>query len=287
VGKHFSVNYMLAKESVSRRAEREDGVSYAEFSYMLLQAYDFLVLHDRLGSTLQVGGSDQWGNITAGIDLVSRTRGAQVHGLCTPLVVSSNGTKFGNTEAGAIWLDPGKTSPFRFYQFWLNTPDADVDRYLRFFTFLSRDEIEGLRADTAVHPEARGAQRRLADEVTCWVHGEDETARARRATAVLFGAEVSGLAARDLLDIFADADSTTLPRLGLSDGGIPVIELVHTAGLAGSRSEARRLVEGGGVYLNNRRVADASRVVGLADAVEGQLCVLRRGPKEYRLVLFA
>jgi tyrosyl-tRNA synthetase len=184
VGKHFTVNYMIAKESVRRRLESEDGISYTEFSYLLLQAYDFVMLFDRFGCTLQLGGSDQWGNITAGIDLIRKLRGGKGHGLVLPLVTTSAGVKFGKTEAGAVWLDPARTSPFRFYQFWLNTDDRDVVRYLKFFTFLSREEIEALAAAAAERPEQRQAQRALAQAVTALVHGNDQVQRAERAARV-------------------------------------------------------------------------------------------------------
>ncbi len=194
VGKYFTVNYLLAKESVKRRIESEEGISYTEFSYSLLQAYDFLVLHDRFNCRLQVGGSDQWGNIVGGTDLIRKLRGTQAHGLVSPLLMTSSGTKFGKTEAGAVWLDAARTSPFRFYQFWLNTDDRDVVTYLKFFTFKSQDEIAELERETEEHPERRDAQRELAREVTAMVHGADQVARAERAASVLFG---GSLAERD------------------------------------------------------------------------------------------
>ncbi len=282
IGKHFTVNYMLAKESVEKRMEA--GISYTEFSYMLLQAYDFLVLYDRYGCVLQMGGSDQWGNITAGIDLIRRLRGAQAHGLVMPLVTTSTGVKFGKTEAGAVWLDASKTSPFRFYQFWLNTADADVIQYLKFFTLATPQEVAELEEAVSSHPERREAQRRLAEEVTRSVHGESGLRKAQAATAVLFGGEVSGLSVAELLDIFQDVPSLSLPRQRFEGAGMPLPDLVAEAGLAPSRSEARRLIQGGGVAVSNRKVSDVRHMVTLQDAVDGRVLVLRRGAREYRLV---
>ena len=201
---------MLAKESVKRRIEQEDGISYTEFSYMLLQAYDFLTLFDRYGCTLQMGGSDQWGNITAGCDLIRRLRAGKAHGLVMPLVTTSSGVKFGKTEAGAVWLDPQLTSPFRFYQFWLNTDDRDVVKYLKFFTFLGREEIEALEAGVASAPERREAQRVLARDVTRTIHGQDAVDRAEHASGLLFGERISELDVDDIIAVFDDVPSTGL-----------------------------------------------------------------------------
>ncbi|MGH2481269.1 MAG: tyrosine--tRNA ligase, partial [Ktedonobacteraceae bacterium] len=219
VGKHFTVNYMLAKESVKQRYERGDGISFTEFSYMLLQAYDFLMLHDRHNCILQMGGSDQWGNIVAGTELIRKLRGAKGHGMVFPLVTTSAGVKFGKTEAGAIWLDPDLTSPFRFYQFWFNTDDRDVVRYLKFFTLLEQTEITELEASIETAPEKREAQRRLGEEVTRMVHGDAHLQRALLATRVLFGGEMAGLSAGDVLDIFADVPSHELPRSSFEGAG--------------------------------------------------------------------
>src|SRR5215467_3562933 len=208
VGKHFTVNYMIAKESVKRRLEGDDGISFTEFSYMLLMAYDFVVLFDRFNCTLQMGGSDQWGNITAGMDLIRRLRGGKAHGIVSPLVTTSDGTKFGKSEAGTIWLDPNLTSPFRFYQFWLNVDDRDVVKYLKFFTFKARDEIDGLARASAEQPERREAQRALARTVTAMVHGGDQVARAERAAALLFGGDLVSAALEDVLMVFDDAPSS-------------------------------------------------------------------------------
>jgi tyrosyl-tRNA synthetase len=291
VGKYFSVNAMMAKESVRRRLEGEEGLSYTEFSYMLLQAYDFLVLYDRYGCRLQMGGSDQWGNITAGADLIRRLRGESAatagklaHGLVFPLVTTAAGVKFGKTEAGTVWLDPQLTSPFRFYQFWINTDDRDVAPYLKSFTWLWQEEIAGLEETLATAPQERAAQRRLAREVTRMLHGETELAKAERASAVLFGEEISELQPGDVLDIFADVPSVEIARPRLDGDGLPLADLLVASGLVPSKGEARRAVQGGGVYLNNRRVGEEKRTVTLADSIAGEVLVLRKGKKEYRLV---
>ena len=282
VGKHFSVNYMLAKDSVQSRLQH--GISYTEFSYMLLQSYDYLALYDRFGCVLQMGGSDQWGNITAGIDLIRRARGGQAHALVSPLITDSSGNKFGKTEAGAVWLDPNKTSPYQFYQFWLNTTDQDVIKLLGYFTLLEREDIDELAELAASRPERREAQRRLADEVTRMTHGDDALRSARAATEALFGGDVSSLSAAQLLDVFHDVPSSDIPRERLEGEGVPLTELLTLTGLAASRSEARRLIQGNGVALGDRRESDPRRAVRLEDAVEGSVVVLRRGARQYRLV---
>jgi tyrosyl-tRNA synthetase len=293
VGKYFTVNAMMAKDSVRRRLEGEEGLSFTEFSYMLLQAYDFLVLYDRYGCRLQMGGSDQWGNITAGADLIRRLRGAGAggeeqgklaHGLVFPLVTTSSGVKFGKTEAGTIWLDPALTSPFRFYQFWINTDDRDVLHYLRSFTWLGREEIGELEAKLAAAPQEREAQKRLAREVTAMLHGAGELAKAESASAVLFGAEISELGVREVSDIFADVPSVEVEKARLEREGMPLVDLLVAAGLVPSKGEARRAVQGGGVYVNNRRAVEEKRAITLADTLGGELVVLRKGKKEYRLV---
>lgn len=283
LGKYFTVNYMLAKESVRRRLEQAEGVSFTEFSYMLLQAYDFLILHDRYGCVLQLGGSDQWGNITSGIELIRRLRGRKAYGLATPLVQTTSGTKFGKTEAGTIWLDPDYTSPYHFYQFWLNIDDKDVIPYLKFFTFLSKSEIEELELALAEAPEKREAQRKLAQEATRLVHGEESLREAEQASAVLFGKEISGFSAQDVREIFADVPSTSL-RLSRLRDGIGLVDVVAECGLASSKSEARRLIKEGGIYLNNRRISDVYHRLSLAESIEGQFFVLRRGVKQYHLI---
>ncbi len=281
VGKHFTVNYLLAKESIKRRLESEDGISYTEFSYLLLQAYDFVMLFDRHACTIQMGGSDQWGNITAGIDLLRKVRGAKGHGLVMPLVMTSAGVKFGKTEAGTIWLDRGLTSPFRFYQFWLNADDRDVIRYLKFFTFMGREEIEALARATAEHPERRDAQRALARAVTALVHGEDQVARAERAAQVLFSEDIARADVEDVLMVFEDAPSTDL---ALPAEGMAVAEMLATVKRAASKSEAMRLLKSGGVYVNNVRVVDERARLTVADAIGGVLFVLRKGRKDQHIV---
>jgi tyrosyl-tRNA synthetase len=281
IGKHFTVNYMLAKESVKGRIEREDGISYTEFSYLLLQAYDFLVLHDRFGCTLQLGGSDQWGNITAGVELLRRLRAARVHGLVLPLVLTASGAKFGKTEAGTVWLDPGLTSPYAFYQYWLNTDDRDAARYLRFFTFLDRDRIDALEAAGASEPERRIPQRELAREVTRLVHGDRAVHDAEVAADTLFGGDLSTMSVADLLEVFPNVPSSTLP---FDPHGWPLVDLLVSAGVTGSRSEATRLIRGGGTYVNDRRIADEKARLHADEAIGGELFVIRKGRKENFLI---
>lgn len=297
VGKYFTVNSMLAKESVRRRME-ESGISFTEFSYMLLQAYDYLVLYDRYGCKLQMGGSDQWGNITAGIDLIGRLRSDEswqpsqegekkpplAHGIVFPLVTTSSGIKFGKTEAGAVWLDPKLTSPFRFYQFWYNTDDRDVDQYLKFFTWLTREEIEELARSRQSAPERRESQARLAQEVTRAMHGETALAKALRASAILFGEEISGLEPQEVEDIFADVPSSEIPEDRLAGEGMPIVDLLVQTGLVPSKAEARRSIPSGGIYLNNQRSADDKRRITLNDTIGGRFLVLRKGRKTYHLV---
>jgi tyrosyl-tRNA synthetase len=283
-GKHFTVNYMLQKESVSRRLESEEGISYTEFSYLLLQAYDFLQLSDRFGCLLQMGGSDQWGNITAGIDLIRKLRGRKAHGLVWPLMTTASGTKFGKTEAGTIWLDPARTLPFRFFQFWLNTDDRDVVTYLKSFTFLDRDAIAALEATTTAAPEKREAQRVLAREVTTLVHGAEQTSRAEHASSVLFGEDITTLSVDEVLAVFDDVPSTDLPNDAIAGEGIGMVDLLARVQLAPSKSEARRLVQSGGVYLNNRRISDPQTRITRDQAIGGRLFVIRKGQKQNHLV---
>jgi tyrosyl-tRNA synthetase len=285
VGKHFTVNYMLAKDSVARRMEQESGLSVTEFAYSLLQAYDFALLSDRYGCHLQMGGSDQWGNITAGMELIRRSRGRHAHGIVWPLLTTSSGAKFGKTEAGTVWLDAERTSPFRFYQFWLNTDDREVEPYLNKFTFLPLDEIAGVMQEHAPNPAARAAQRRLAVEVTRLVHGEDGLQRAERATGVLFGSVAAQeLPAAELLDVFADVPSTEVDRARLEGEGVPVVDLLAEAGVAASKGEARRLIQGGGISLNGDRVGTVDQRVRASDAIDGQVLLLRKGKKDNHVV---
>src|SRR5205807_386078 len=284
VGKHFTVNYMLAKESVKRRYEEGDGISFTEFSYMLLQSYDFLVLHDRYGCTLQMGGSDQWGNIVAGTELIRKMRGTKGYGLVFPLVTTSAGIKFGKTEAGSVWLDPNLTSPYRFYQFWINIDDSDVVTYLKFFTMLDQQAIAELEQTIVVSPEKREAQKRLAAEVTRMVHGESNLRKAIQASQMLFGGAIEDLNASDVFDIFAEVPSTEVPGDTFTGDGVSLVDLVITCGFATSKGAARRLIEDGGIYINNRRVSDVQATIDLSTFIEGQFLVLRKGARKYHLV---
>ena len=281
VGKYFTVNAMLAKESVKRRIESEDGITYTEFSYSLLQAYDYLVLRDRFNCTLQMGGSDQYGNIVAGMDLVRRLRAARVHGLVLPLITTATGTKFGKTEAGTVWLDAKLTTPYEFYQFWLNADDRDAVKYLKFFTFLSADRIEELARASEREPEKRHAQRELAREVTRMVHGEDAGRDAEAAAQKLFGGDISQMSATELLQAFSNVPSS---EVALKAGGTPVVELLAAAGVTSSKGEATRLIRGGGIYINERRVIDEKEVLTSDRAIDGQLFVVRKGKKDNYLV---
>ncbi len=284
VGKFFSVNEMLARDSVKSRISKEQGISYTEFSYSVLQSYDYLALFDRLGCTLQMGGSDQWGNIVSGIDLIRRMRSRDVHGIVYPLITTSAGAKFGKTEAGTVWLDPGRTSPYRFYQFWLNTDDKDVAQYLKFFTLLPEEEIRALADAHAIDPGKRVAHRSLAAAVTAMLHGDSGLAQANRASEIFFGAEIAGVPEEVLLEIFSDVPSCDHPRAALESGTLTVVDLLVAAGVSSSKGDARRAVEGGGIYLNNVRVGSASGTVGSGAALHGNFLVLRKGNKNYTLV---
>jgi len=281
-GKHFTVNYMLAKESVKRRLGGDEGISFTEFSYLLLQAYDYLVLHERYGCRLQMGGSDQWGNITAGCDLIRKVAGGRAHGLVLPLVTTAAGTKFGKTEAGTVWLDPARTSPYRFYQFWLSVDDRDVERYLKFFTWLDADAIGALSQAVAERPGAREAQRVLAQEVTRLVHGADELRRAERASAVLFGGSLREASLEDLLLVFDDVPSTRVEPSELL--GMSVATALVRSGICASKGDAVRMVRQGGVSVNGVREADERRVLGTDDLLGGVLVVLQKGARDRRLL---
>ena len=284
VGKLFSVNEMVRKDSVRSRLEgREQSLSFTEFSYMLLQAWDFLELHDRYHCELQLGGSDQWGNITEGVDLIRRRRGAQAFGLTSPLVTKADGTKFGKTESGNVWLDPARTTPYTFFQFWLRTADSEAGSYLRRFTFLARQRIEELEQATADHPEKREAQRALAHEMTALVHGEDEARRAEAAAAVLFTEGIAGLDPPTLEGALADAPSTSVSRAELEEG-LGIVAVLVTTGLAKSNSEARRLLGAGSVYVNGQRWAE-ERPLGVGDLLHGRWIVLRRGRRDQHVLV--
>lgn len=285
VGKHFPVNVMLTKDSVRSRLERsEAGLSYTEFSYMLLQAYDFVNLNREYGCELQAGGSDQWGNITAGIDLARRLHGVQLYGCTCPLLTRSDGTKMGKTESGALWLSPDKTSPYLFYQYWINLDDSDVGRCLRFFTDLGREELDAVMAEHQADPGKRGAQRRLASELTRLVHGDDGLRTAERATDIFFGAEISQLSDTQLAGIFAHVPSKQMARERLAAPGLPIIDALVESGLCKNKSEARRMITQGGAYVNNRRVDGVETMLTLADLASESMIVLRSGKKNYALL---
>ena len=286
VGKHFTVNDMVAKESVRSRLERPDvGISYTEFSYMLLQAYDFLHLHDRHDCRLQLGGSDQYGNITMGVELIRKVRGQHVHGLTTPLVVKADGTKFGKTEEGTVWLDARRTSPYAFYQFFLRSEDAMVGSYLRYLTFLEPGEILDLDAATAERPEQRAAQRALARAVTTLVHGEEQTQRAEQAAAALYSEDIAALDEATLLEVCAEAPTSSRRRSDL-DGGLLLVDVLADSGLARSKSQARTTLVQGGAYVNNRRESDPDRALGRQDLLLDRYVVLRKGRRDYHLLRF-
>ena len=286
VGKHFPVNAMLAKDSVKGRLERESGISYTEFSYMLLQAYDFVYLNRHHGCELQIGGSDQWGNITAGIDLARRIHGVQLYGMTCPLLLKSDGTKMGKTERGAIYLAADRTSPYAFYQYWINIADADCGSSLRFLTELSHEEIEALDKSRSEQPHLRENQKRLAEELTRLIHGDSGLAAARKATDVFFGAEIENLTDTQLTDIFSDVPSKTLPRDRISADGLPLVEALVESGLAKSKAEARRTIEQGGAYVNNRARGDVNTKLAASDLASETVMVLRSGKKKYALLRF-
>jgi tyrosyl-tRNA synthetase len=283
VGKHFTVNYMMQKESV--RSRLEGGVSYTEFSYMLLQAYDYLQLHERYGATLQVGGSDQWGNITAGIELIRRTRGVESHALTFPLLTTAAGTKFGKTEAGAVWLDADKTSPYRFYQFWINTDDRDVGQMLRTFTLLERAQIEALDRATKDKPEAREAQRTLARDVTGRVHGRDALRAAEEVSQLLFGKGDPKRLSLDALQMLSNEIPTFIAEAMVPRDVFGLFEVVSQGkdALFKSKGEAKRAMEQGGLYLNGERVAE-NREISREELLPGRHLLVRKGARTYGLV---
>ncbi len=283
VGKHFRVNQMIKKDSVSARMENEAGISYTEFSYMLIQAYDFLHLNRTHGCSLQIGGSDQWGNITAGTDLIRRTEGSQAFGLTFPLLATSSGEKFGKTAAGAVWLDADRTSPYAFYQYWRNCDDADVVRFLKMFTFLTQDEIAALEEEVSSGSNRGQVQSRLAWEVTALVHGVAEADKAVRAARMLFGEAITDLSDRDLRSVFADVPSSEVERVRLSEG-VSLVDLLAETGMQGSKGKAKRLVSQGGGYVNNVRVEDVDYVVTLEDLASESFIVLRAGRKIWHVL---
>ena len=284
VGKNFPVNVMMAKDSIKNRLEGESGISYTEFSYMLLQAYDFVHLYTEFGCEVQVGGSDQWGNITAGIDLGRRMRRAVLFGLTNPLLTKSDGTKMGKTESGAVWLSAEKTSPYQFYQYWINVEDEDAGKCLRFLTELSERQIGELDQSRKDEPHRNESQKRLASEVTRLIHGDDGLASAIKATEIFFGAEISDLSDVDLSQIFDDVPSAEISRSQLENDGLSLIDAFVLAGLSRSKGEARRTLTQGGVYVNNRRIEDTNYLLGDRDRASETTIVLRSGRKKYALL---
>jgi tyrosyl-tRNA synthetase len=292
IGKHFSVNQMIVRDSVrTRLEEREHGISYTEFTYMLLQAYDFLALHDRYQCKLQLGGSDQWGNILSGADLIRRLRGVEVYGLTVPLITKADGTKFGKTEAGNVWLSAARTSPYQFYQFWLNADDRDVVDYLNIFTMLPVEQIADLRTQVETRPEQRTAQQVLAEEVTRLVHGAEALERARRATATLFSknADYRELSAQELAEAFQGAPTSTLPREQLStdDANIVAVLAHESVALFPSRGRARKDMPQGSVSVNNVTVKDPGHALSADDVLPGGFIILRKGKKHYHVLRVA
>ncbi|WP_282941689.1 tyrosine--tRNA ligase [Paenibacillus sp. RC67] len=278
IGKNFSVNYMLAKDSVDSRLS--NGISFTEFSYMILQAYDFYRMNTDINCSLQVGGSDQWGNITAGLELIGKSTGNKAFGLTMPLVTKSDGSKFGKTAGGAVWLDPDKTSPYQFYQFWINTHDNDVVKFLKYFTFLSYEEIARLEEQVNTSPEKREAQRVLAREVTELVHGEEAALSAIKISEVLFSGNVSILTGREIEDAFQDVPSSEI------SGDTALIDLLLSVNAAPSKRQARQDIESGAVSVNGTKVTDLEKVLQASDGLEGKYIVIRRGKKNYYLAKF-
>ena len=286
IGKHFKVNAMVSKESVRARMEDRDvGISYTEFSYMILQALDFHYLCETQDCELQVGGSDQWGNITAGIDLIHRKQNRQAYGLTLPLITNADGTKFGKTESGAVWLDVNRTSIYQFYQFWVRIDDRDVVRYLKYFTFLSRDEVEELASQHEAEPHARIAHKALAREVTTLVHGEEAVTEAIRASEILFGGELEGITEATFREVAGEVPTCELSTDRFGGEGLWLPELLHEAGLAQSRGQARKDVKGGGVYVNGKRIDDEQHKLTASDLMFGKYVLLRRGKRNYAVVI--
>ncbi|MFD2213639.1 tyrosine--tRNA ligase [Metabacillus endolithicus] len=280
VGKNFGINYMLAKDSVQTRIE--SGISFTEFSYMILQSYDFLKLYQNNNCKLQIGGSDQWGNITAGLELIRKSEeDSKAFGLTIPLVTKADGTKFGKTEGGAIWLDAEKTSPYEFYQFWINTDDRDVIKYIKYFTFLTQQEIEDLENEVANAPEKRAAQKALAEEVTKMVHGEDSLKQAIKISQALFSGDIKELTSQEILEGFKDVPSTEM-----SSEEIGLIDLLIEAKISPSKRQAREDLSNGAIYINGERVQDLTKVISDEDKIDGKFTVIRRGKKKYFLIRY-
>jgi tyrosyl-tRNA synthetase len=287
IGKHFSVNMMIQKDSVRERlTNRDQGISYTEFSYMLLQAYDFAHLLQHHGVTVQAAGSDQWGNIVAGVDLIRRTQQREAFGLTTPLITKADGTKFGKTESGNIWLTPERTSPYAFYQFWVNASDADIPKYLRTFTFLSHEDISKLEAEHTANPGARAAHRALAQHMTELLHGADGLAQAQKATDALFSGNVSDLDRASIADLFGSAPSTALTKNKLAGEGYPVVDLLVDGAVVKSKREARELLGKSAVLINGRIPGAESRVQH-DWLLHGEVLLIRRGKKMWHVARFA
>lgn len=287
VGKMFRVTEMMAKESVKKRLASDEGMSFTEFAYQVLQAYDFLHLNENHNCDLQVGGSDQWGNITAGTDLIRKKNGNKAFGITIPLIKSANGEKFGKTSSGDnFWLDPLKTTPYEFYQFWIQREDSEVIKYLRYFTFLSDEEIHRLETCLNEEPHKREAQKTLAYEVTKLVHDQDAAELAIRATQVLFGGSLDGLNDETLLSIFKDVPSIECPRSVLVNKELGILDLLTQASLCKSKGEARRLIKQGGVYLNNEKISDETKVLAEEDLSSESIMIIRSGRKKYALANF-
>ncbi|MDO4587501.1 MAG: tyrosine--tRNA ligase [Planctomycetia bacterium] len=286
IGKHFPVNVMLTKDSVKSRLERTDsGLSYTEFSYMLLQSYDFVYLRRNYQCELQVGGSDQWGNITAGIDLARRMDGVELYGLTSKLLLKSDGTKMGKSESGAVWLDPERTSPYQFYQYWINVDDADIAKALRFFTDLDENDCNELLIEHQNDAGQRLAQRQIAQELTKLVHGETGLLVAEKATQIFFGAEINELNDAQLNSIFADVPSKEISKNALTENeGLPIIDALMLAGLATTKSDARRTIQQGGAYVNNKPINDINAKLTTDNLVSETIIVLRSGKKRYALL---
>ncbi len=284
VGKNFTINMMMAKDSVRRRYNAGDGISYAEFAYMLLQAYDFFVLNEKYNCTFEIGGSDQWGNITAGIDLIRKKSAKQAHGIVFPLVTNASGTKFGKTESGTVWLSADMTSPYRFYQWALNSDDRDVVNYLKYFTWMTQDEITDIAKSVETEPEKRTAQRKLAQELTRIVHGPEAIISAERASKVLFGGAIEGLSKNEVMDIFEEVPTCEMEKAKFSGDGHPALDFVADSGIVKSRGEGKRMLQAGGLYINNERLSGTDGAITLNRAIEEEILILRKGKKEYLVV---
>lgn len=280
VGKHFTINYMMSKESVKRRIET--GISYTEFAYQLLQAYDFLKLYETHGCLLQLGGSDQWGNITAGIELLRREKEVQGFGLTMPLITKADGTKFGKTEGNAVWLDAEKTTPYEFYQFWINTDDRDVIKFLKYFTFLSLEEIAAVETEFLAAPESRLAQKKLAEEVTSLVHGQEAYEQALRISQALFSGDIKGLSGEEIKQGFKGVPTYNVKQ----EDDLALVELLITANVVPSKRQAREDIKNGAIYINGERIQELTYVISESDKIDGHSTVIRRGKKKYHLLQF-